>query len=1069
MAFDGGIFDVDGVLVDSPHEQAWRQALEQLMEGDWRDLRDRTSWSPERFTPAVYQQVVAGLPRMQGARAALTYFGVPDVDRRVEPYAAAKQKRILTLIDAGEFVAFPDALRFILAVKDAGIPVAAASSSKNADLFLRKIRLDTFAAEQRLDYPFLEPGFTLLDLFDANISGRDFPRGKPDPTIFLTAAEELGARPGACFVVEDAASGIQAAKAGRMAALGVARLGDQELLTEAGADLVVTTLDDVSLDAIATGELRERRAAADRRQRRTERPASVWSLTYDGFDPEQQGLRETLCALGNGYFVTRGALPEAVDDGVSYPGTYVAGLYNRLTTEVAGHDVENEDLVNVPNWLPLTFRVDNGAWFDIRDADILDHRLELDMRRATLTRHLRWQDRAGRRTSLVQRRLVSMTDPHLAGLESTFTAENWSGTLLVRSGLDGRVANAGVKRYRDLDGRHLTVLRADGAGAETIQLQAETTQSHIRIALAARTRVLVDRVPVAADLRLVTEPGYVAHELELAIGQEKPVAVEKLVALYTSRDRAISESLLAAAEAVRQAADFDELLTRHALAWHSQWSRFDMTVDSADEWTMTALHLHVLHLLQTVSQNSVHLDVGVPARGWHGEAYRGHVFWDELFIFPFLDFQRPELARAMLDYRHARIDAARAAARQSGHRGAMFPWQSGSDGREETQRIHLNPKSGRWLPDHTRLQRHVNIAIAYNVWQHFLVTGSVRFLRTVGAELVLEIARYLSGIATYDAELDRYEILGVMGPDEYHDAYPDSDRPGLDNNTYTNVMTVWVLLRALEVLDVLPPHYRQEVVDELGIGDDEVHRWRDIAGKMRVVFHRDGVLTQFEGYEQLPEFDWQGYRAKYGDIQRLDRLLEAEGDTANRYKVSKQADTLMLLFLLSRDELRDLLRNLGYEVSTDQITRTVRYYLDRTSHGSTLSGVVTAWVLARYDPEQAWPFVLDALESDIADVQGGTTAEGIHLGAMAGTIDILQRGLSGMRPRGEVLRFDPALPTAVKRLGYSVHYRDHRIDVDVTHDSLRVGSRPGTGWPITILVRAAEAELRPGGQVEFDL
>jgi len=459
----------------------------------------------------------------------------------------------------------------------------------------------------------------------------------------------------------------------------------------------------------------------------------------------------------------------------------------------------------------------------------------------------------------------------------------------------------------------------------------------------------------------------------------------------------------------------------------------------------------------------------VPARGWHGEAYRGHVFWDELFIFPFLDFQRPELARAMLDYRHARIGAARAAARQSGHRGAMFPWQSGSDGREETQRIHLNPKSGRWLPDHTRLQRHVNIAIAYNVWQHFLVTGSIRFLRTVGAELVLEIARYLSGIATYDAELDRYEILGVMGPDEYHDAYPDSDRPGLDNNTYTNVMTVWVLLRALEVLDVLPPHYRQEVVEELGIGEDELHRWRDITGKMRVVFHGDGVLTQFEGYEQLAEFDWQGYRAKYGDIQRLDRLLEAEGDTANRYKASKQADTLMLLFLLSRDELRDLLRDLGYTVSADQITRTVRYYLERTSHGSTLSGVVTAWVLARHDPEQAWPFVLDALESDIADVQGGTTAEGIHLGAMAGTIDILQRGLSGMRPGGEVLRFDPALPTAVKRLGFSVHYRDHRIDVDVSHDNLRISSRPGTGTPITILARAAEAELRPGGQVEFDL
>ncbi|HMG28943.1 MAG TPA: HAD-IA family hydrolase [Jiangellaceae bacterium] len=269
MAFAGGIFDVDGVLVDSPHEQAWREALEQLMGGDWRDIRDQTNWSPERFTPAMYQQVIAGMPRKAGARAALMYYGVHDLDRRVEEYAAAKQKHVVELIDAGQFVAFPDALRFILAVKDAGIPVAAASSSKNANLFLSKIRLDTFAAEQRLDYGFVQPGFTLLDLFDANISGRDFPRGKPDPTIFLTGAEELGVSHEACFVVEDASSGIQAAKAGHMAALGVARLGDQELLAEAGADLVVTTLDDVSLDAIATGELRERRAA-DRRQRQVE-------------------------------------------------------------------------------------------------------------------------------------------------------------------------------------------------------------------------------------------------------------------------------------------------------------------------------------------------------------------------------------------------------------------------------------------------------------------------------------------------------------------------------------------------------------------------------------------------------------------------------------------------------------------------------------------------------------------------------------------------------------------------------------------------------------------------------
>jgi len=1069
MAFRGAIFDVDGVLVDSPHELAWREAFRVLMEGEWRDIRDQTSWTAERFTPAVYQRVMAGMPRMAGARAAMEHFGVPDIDARVEQYAAGKQKRVVELIEEGRFMAFPDALRFILAVKAMGIRVAAASSSKNAKLFLERIRLDAFAAEQRLDYDFIRPGMTLQELFDADISGRDFPRGKPDPAIFLTAAEELGVPPGACFVTEDASSGVQAAKAAGMAALGVARLDDRDTLLEAGADLVVTTLDDVSVRALAEGRLEERRATAERRRRLVERPPSVWTLAYDSFDPARQGLREALCAVGNGYFVTRGALPEADADGINYPGTYVAGLYNRLVTEIAGRKVVNEDLVNVPNWLPLRFRIAGGAWFDLQQADVLDHRFELDMRHGTLMRRLKWQDAEGRRTSVVQRRFVSMKDEHLAGLETTFTAENWSGTLEVRSGLDGRVVNAGVKRYRDLNPRHLAVLGQAEVNEETVDLQVETTQSHVRVALAARTRLLRDDRPAEAGRRLVSEPGFVAQDLTFELEQGRPATVEKIVALYTSRDRAVSESRADARLTLAGAEDFAGLFARHERTWNSLWNRFNIELDSANEWTETVLHLHIFHLLQTVSPHTVHLDVGVPARGWHGEAYRGHIFWDEMFIFPFLNFQRPILASALLDYRHARLNAARSAARLDGYQGAMFPWQSGSNGQEETQELHLNPKSGRWLPDHSRLQRHVNIAIAYNVWQHYMVTGSTAFLRFTGAELLIEIARFWASIATYDGEQDRYEILGIMGPDEYHEGYPDSDEQGLRNNTYTNVMVVWVLQRALEALEVLPPHYRQELVEELAIRDDELDRWRDMTRKMKVVFHADGVLTQFEGYEQLLEFDWEGYRHKYGNIQRLDRVLEAEGDSTGRYKLAKQADVLMLLFLLSRQELCELLASLGYEVSEEQLARTVTYHLERTSHGSTLSGVVSAWVLARYEPAQAWQFLMRALESDIADVQGGTTAEGIHLGAMAGTVDIVLRCLTGMRARGPVLRFEPALPPEVKQLKFSVHYRGHRVDVELAEDRMKVSSRPGAARPIKVLVHDQTVELGPGARHEFPL
>jgi beta-phosphoglucomutase len=259
--FRGAIFDVDGVLVDSPHERAWREGLRELMENEWSDIREQTSWNPDAFTPLVYQQVMSGKPRMAGALAALRHFNVPDASRRVSAYAARKQQLIIELITAREFEAYPDALRFILAVHAAGIPAAAASSSKNADLFLERISLDRFAAEEGLEYDFVRPGLTLLDLFDADISGRDFAQGKPHPEIFLTAAQELGAAPETCFVVEDAVSGIHAAEAGEMAALGIARAQDADMLAAAHADIVVESLDDVDLDVLREGRL-VRRAAA---------------------------------------------------------------------------------------------------------------------------------------------------------------------------------------------------------------------------------------------------------------------------------------------------------------------------------------------------------------------------------------------------------------------------------------------------------------------------------------------------------------------------------------------------------------------------------------------------------------------------------------------------------------------------------------------------------------------------------------------------------------------------------------------------------------------------------------
>lgn len=793
-----------------------------------------------------------------------------------------------------------------------------------------------------------------------------------------------------------------------------------------------------------------------------------WSLAYEGFAPEQEGLREALCTLGNGVFATRGAAPESSADDVHHPGTYAAGVYDRLETEIAGRTVENEDLVNLPNWLVLTFRPEGGEWLDLRRVEILEHRQELDLRNGLLMRSFRFRDGAGRTTSVTERRIVSMADPYLAALETTIVPEDWSGRLEIRSGLDGTVTNSGVARYRNLRGDHLVPLDTSEVDEESTLLVTRTRGSHVRIAEAARTRVLHDDEPLGVARALLRdEAGSVAHELALTVERAEGITVEKVVSLVTQRAHAIYEPAEHAVKRLARAGGFDALLERHELAWNQLWQRFDIRIEGSER-AQTIVRLHLFHLLQTVSTNTIDLDVGVPARGLHGEAYRGHVFWDELFVFPLLNFRLPALTRTLLNYRFRRLPEARVAAAEAGHEGAMYPWQSGSDGREETQTLHLNPRSGRWLPDNSHLQRHINIAVAYIVWQYFQVTEDLEFLRFRGAPMLVEIARFFASIATYDRASGRYRICGVMGPDEYHDGYPDRDEPGLDDNAYTNVMVVWLCSRILELLDRLPEHHRQALWETLHLSREELDRWEDISRRM-VVPHHDGILSQFQGYEDLEEFDWDAYRSTYGDISRLDRVLEAEGDTPNRYKVSKQADVLMLFYLLSADELRELLERLGYELPPEAIPRIVDYYLERTSHGSTLSRVVHSWVVARSDRERSWELFSQALESDVADIQGGTTPEGIHLGAMAGTVDLLQRGYAGLEVRGDVLRFNPAIPAEFQALEFEIHYRGHRLQVRITHKILRLSTIPSAVAPIQVGFRDEVVELGPGSTQEWSL
>jgi len=475
-------------------------------------------------------------------------------------------------------------------------------------------------------------------------------------------------------------------------------------------------------------------------------------------------------------------------------------------------------------------------------------------------------------------------------------------------------------------------------------------------------------------------------------------------------------------------------LTESENAWKKLWEEMDIEIEG-DRKSQMLLRLHLYHLMVSASPHNKNIDASFTARGLHGEAYRGHIFWDELFIIPFYNIHFPEVAKASLLYRYHRLEKAREYAKAYGYEGAMIPWQTGSDGREETQIIHLNPLTGQWGDDFSSLQRHVGLAVAYNVWQYFHITNDLEFLSDYGAEIFLDICRFWASKCKKDDLTGRFSIDKVMGPDEFHEAYPNSHDGGLKDNSYTNIMVVWCFQKATEIIDILPENKKSGVMAKLNLTEEERNQWSQIAENLNIVINKDGILAQYDGYFELKELNWNYYKEKYGNIYRLDRILKAEGKSADEYKVAKQADTLMTFYNLDIDEVTSILKKLKYNLPKDYLRRNLEYYLTRTSHGSTLSRVVHAQLAAMAGNNAlSWQLFSEALESDYIDIQGGTTGEGIHLGVMAGTIMIALNTYAGLDLRSDEVKIKPNLPKTWQNIKFQISFRGKTYQVMVNND-----------------------------------
>ena len=1048
FSFDAVIFDLDGVITKTAlvHSVAWTR-----MFNDYLHFREEKYGEKfQEFTHENdYLPHVDGKPRYKGVADFLASrkinipFGDPSDDENAETACGLgnrKNKYFTDILKKEGVEVYPSSEKLLKELKEKGIKIGVASSSKNCKMVLEATNLLHFF-ETRVD---------------GVVSAELGLKGKPEPDIFTTACDNLGVAYDKAIVVEDAVSGVQAgAKGGFGLTLGIAREENSEELKKNGADVVVNDISELG-DPIAYFEDWFKKKIDDLK----------WRLSYLSFEISKEKSRETLLSVGNGFFATRGSMEDSCSGDQTYHASYMAGLYNKRKTKIGDHWVENEDLVNFIDWIPVTFKCEGDDWFNPENGnfELLDR--YLDFRTGVLHRKIKVLHSDNRESLVYSRRFVSLADPHLAVLEYSVTPLNYSGNIEFKSSIHGNIINDGVERYRELDQHHLDPVD-QGFTDELGYVLVKTNQSDISIAIAQKLELSSDG-SIINQSACENPKAHLINYFKASVIKGKTLDLKKTVSIYNSKDFGVTKPLNAALDKLKNCPKNDDLLKESEKVWADIWKEVDVEVEG-DRYSQMLLRLHIYHLVLTASPLHKNLDAGIPARGLSGEAYRGHIFWDELYIMPFYITHLPETAKSVLLYRYRRLDKAREYAKEYGYEGAMFPWQSGSDGSEETQVVHLNPVSGEWGDDYSSLQRHISIAIAFNIWQYYQITGDKSFIKQYGAEMFFEICRFWASKADYNPEFDRYSIHKVMGPDEFHEKLPGSTEGGVSDNAYSNLMVVWCIDKAFEIMDDLDILEREQIVKKIGLSKEELVKWKAMSFKMNLIINNEGIISQFKGCFELKELDWDAYRAKYGNIHRMDRILKAEGKSPDDYKLAKQADTLMTFYNVDDDEIGKLIRNLGYRLPDDYLKRNFDYYLERTSHGSTLSRVVHAYVAKITGNDYlCWDMYIDALASDFNDIQGGTTGEGIHAGVMGGTVLSALTTFGGLNWNGVCLRLDPDLPKNWKSLKFNFRFKGDLYRFYITDSYVRIIFESENKEEERIFIRGIKVELVHGKEKKID-
>lgn len=727
-----------------------------------------------------------------------------------------------------------------------------------------------------------------------------------------------------------------------------------------------------------------------------------WTVIETQFDCSKRHHKESLFTLGNGYLGTRGTFEEGYPG--ACPATFIHGVYDDVP-------VMHTELVNCPDWLPLKLVV-AGERFGFDQGQILNYQRQLDLRWGLLSRDVLWRSPAGHTVYLHFERTVSMADNHVLMLRCQVTPVDFEGTIEVEASLNGDPDNQGVKHWKWLN---------QGGIDNCVWLHLRCLKSGIELGMATQ---LTCTEPVALVQTTGRDQPTLSTTFKARLGQT--VTLEKIVTVFTSRE--VSAPAQAARERLETLPSYPILLAAHGAVWDELWQDCDVVLDG-DPTAQTAIRYNLFQLLIAAPRHDDR--VSIPAKTLSGFAYRGHIFWDtEIFIAPFLTLTQPLVARNLLSYRYHTLEGARRKAQSLGYEGAMFAWESASTGDEVTPRW-VTGADGEpiriWCGD---IELHINADIAYATWQYWQATGDDDWMRSCGAELILDTAVFWGSRVEWNGTCGYYEIRDVIGPDENHER--------VDNNAFTNRMAQWHLETALSVLEWLRhegPEQAALLTRKLDLTPQRLKRWAHIARHMLVLHNpQTGLIEQFAGFFDLEDINWDDYKHR---TQSMQAILGVEG--ANQRQILKQPDVLMLLYLLRQSPLK-----LFPDRDTRQtLRRNWDYYTPRTDHtyGSSLGPAINAILACDLDKSQdAYEHFMRAALVDLEDVRGNA-GEGIHAASTGGVWQAVIFGFAGIRltETGPVVE-TPHLPTSWTRLQFKLRWRDqwYKFELLRTKDATEV-------------------------------